>query len=212
MIDWIDKVFNGEESIGYNLFYLIILILVILIIYGLGSLILNTIVCSFLDLIKNYKERKYGYDYERNRRFELIEDKIEEIYQFPFKIPSLIYDKLTDKIPNSNLQKIGKLKGFVIWNIITIIIISFWYTSFDPINDFKLISNSTIVDGYITSSKQNSEIVEINDGRSTREEFTFTYNYKFETEEGINYTSSEEVRGKEPEEFYDLENNPLHLK
>lgn len=212
MTDWIDKLFNGDESIGFNIFYLILYLFIFLFISGWIWLILNTITGSILDFIKNIIERRYGYDYERNRKFERLEDKIEEIYQFPLNLPSLIYNKLTDDIPNRKLEKIKHFKGFVIWNIITIIIISFWYTSYDPINDFRLINNSIVVDGYITSSKQSSEIVEINDGRSTREEFTFTYNYEFESEEGISYKSSEEVNGKEPEEFYDLENNPIKVK
>ena len=212
MTNWIDKLFNGYESIGLNIFYLFLYLFIFLFISGWIWLILNTIIGSIVDFIKNIIDRRYGYDYERNRKFENIEDKIEKIYQLPLNLPSLIYDKLTDNIPNSKLKKIKHIKGFVIWNIITIIIISFWYTSYDPINDFRLINNSIIVDGYITSSKQSSEIVEINDGRSIREEFTFTYNYEFVSEDGISYTSTEEVKGKEPEEFYDLENNPLKVK
>jgi len=211
MFNWIDKLFNGEESIGLNLFYLILYLFIFLFISGWVWLILNTIISSILDFIKNITERRYGYDYDRNRKFENIEDKIEKIYQFPLNLPSIIYNKLTDNIPNGKLEKIKNLKGFVVWNIITIIIISLWYTSYDPINDFKLITNSKVVNGYITESKQSSEIVEINDGRSTREEFTFTYNYEFVSEDGISYKSSEEVKGKEPEEFYDLESNPLQV-
>ena len=46
-----------------------------------------------LESIKYIKEKVYGYDYDRNRKFEKIEDKFEVILKSPFKLKSIIYNK-----------------------------------------------------------------------------------------------------------------------
>ena len=212
MEEWIDKIFNGYDSFGGITLTIIIVIFSLIFVFGWIWLILDWISLFILETIKNIKEKFYGYDYDRNKRFEKIEDKIEDIFQSPFKIKSIIYKKIIHSFPNIKIEKRSKIKGFLIWNLITLLIISLWYSSYDPINNFKLITNSIVVDGYITKSIQSSEIEEINDGRTTREVFKFTYDYEFVSKEGITYKSNEEVKGKEPEDFYDLENNPIQVK
>ena len=211
MEEWIDKIFNGYDSFFGITLTIIIVIFSLIFFFGWIWLILYWVSLMILESIKYIKEKVYGYDYDRNRKFEKIEDKFEVILKSPFKLKSIIYNKFTQYTPNLKIEKINKIKGFLIWNIITIFIITMWYSSYDPINNFKLITNSIVVDGYITKSNESSEMIG-DDNSKIREVFKFTYDYEFVSEEGITYKSYEEGKGIKPEEFYDLEDNPIQVK
>ena len=211
MEEWIDKIFNGYDSFFGITLTIIIVIFSLIFFFGWIWLILYWVSLMILESIKYIKEKVYGYDYDRNRKFEKIEDKFEVILKSPFKLKSIIYNKFTQYTPNLKIEKINKIKGFLIWNIITIFIITMWYSFYDPINNFKLITNSIVVDGYITKSNESSEMIG-DDNSKIREVFKFTYDYEFVSEEGITYKSYGEGKGIKPEEFYDLEDNPIQVK
>lgn len=211
MEEWIDKIFNGYDSFFGITLTIIIVIFSLIFFFGWIWLILYWVSLMILESIKYIKEKVYGYDYDRNRKFEKIEDKIEVIFKSPSKLKSIICNKFTQYSPNMKIEKRNKLKRFLIWNIITIFIITMWYSSYDPINNFKLITNSIVVDGYITKSNESSEMIG-DDNSKIREVFKFTYDYEFVSEEGITYKSNEEGKGIKPEEFYNLEDNPIQVK
>ena len=75
-----------------------------------------------------------------------------------------------------------------------------------------LLTKGIEVEGVITKSKQESELVEINDGRSRREEFQFYYSYDYTTKDGNKFTNTENVQGIEPEEFSNLNEETIEVK
>jgi hypothetical protein len=124
----------------------------------------------------------------------------------------IISEKLSNLLKNETKNKIKDNKNFIQWFIGFIIIISIWINWNDPFNDFMLLTKGIEVEGIIINSKQESEIVEINNGRENREEFKFTYSYKYQTKDGNKYDGIEEVKGEQPEEFYSLEEEPIEVK
>lgn len=124
----------------------------------------------------------------------------------------IIIEKLSSLLNNETKNKIKDNKNFIQWFIGFIIIVSIWINWNDPFNDFMLLTKGIEVEGVIINSKQESEIVEINNGRENREEFKFTYSYKYQTLDGNIYDGIEEVKGEQPEEFYSLEEEPIEVK
>jgi hypothetical protein len=161
---------------------------------------------------KKIEENRYGYSVERDIKYERIENKIENLFQLPFYIPKIIGKSIKDLIKSKFKINFTKNKKVIYWNIGFIIILSIWVNSTDPFNDFMLLTKGIEVDGVITKSNQTSEVVEINDGRSKREEFKFSYTYDYTTKDRNTFTNTEEVNGKEPEEFFNLNEEPLNIK
>lgn len=124
----------------------------------------------------------------------------------------IISNKISGLLNNETRNKIKDNKKFIQWFIGFIIITSIWINWNDPFNDFMLLTKGIQVEGLITESKQESEIVEINDGRSRREEFKFVYSYKYQTIDGNIYEGIEEVKGEQPDEFYNLKEEPIEVK
>jgi hypothetical protein len=125
---------------------------------------------------------------------------------------NIIKEKISSKINKEIKNKYLQHKSIIQWFIGFIIITSIWINWTDPFTDFMLLTKGVDVEGIILTSKQESEIVEINDGRSRREEFKFTYTYKYQTKDGNIYDGIEEVKGEQPEEFYNLEEEPIEVK
>jgi len=138
--------------------------------------------------------------------------KIERILEILLLIPGIIIKYINEFIEKKLNVDLSKNKSIIQWFIGFIIITSLWINWTDPFNDFMLLTKGIEVDGIITKSKQESEIVEINDGRSRREEFNFTYSYDYETKERYTLTNTEEVKGEEPEEFSTLDEEPIEVK
>lgn len=209
MKEWLQGLSNYESFSGL-LFNIFIFIFTFLFVFTWVKLIIWFIVFSIFDKIKKYKNSKYGYDPIREKRYYKIENIIESINEFPFNI---FKEKITTNIISDELKlSYKRSKSFIIWFIGFLIITSIWINWNDPFNDFMLLTKGIQVDGLITESKQESEIVEINDGRSRREEFKFVYSYKYQTQDGNIYDGKEEVKGEQPEEFYSLEEEPIEVK
>ncbi len=67
------------------------------------------------------------------------------------------------------------------------------------------------IEGIIINSKQESEIV-TDDRNKFGEVFKYTYKYKYQTKDENIYDGIEEVNGEQPEEFYNLEEEPIEVK
>lgn len=212
MEKWLHRMMFEYDSFGGLIFNYCIILFVFLFSWFWISMILNVIISSIIEHKKKREELKYGYNVKRDLEYEKIIGTIENIFQIPFYIPRFI-KKYFKKIIYSKLDiDVTKHKKIIYWNIGIIIIVSIWINYTDPFNDFMLLTKGVEVDGVITKSKQESEIVEINDGRSRREEFNYTYSYDYETRERYTFTNTEEVNGEEPEEFSNLNEEPIEVK
>ena len=212
MKDWLHKMIFEYDSFGELIFNYCAILFVFLFSWFWISMILNLIVSSFLEHKKKRDEIKYGYNIKRDLKYEKKAETIEYIFQIPFYIPRIILNNIKEIISPKLDIDISKYKNIIQWNLGIIAIVSIWINWTDPFNDFMLLTKGIETDGVITKSNQESEIVEINDGRSTREEFNFEYFYDYETKEKYTLTNTEVVNGKEPEEFLSLAESPIKVK
>jgi len=212
MKDWLYRMMFEYDSFGGLIINYCIILFVFSFSWFWFSMIFNLIISSILEHKKKRDEIKYGYNIKRDLKYKKIVETIEKIFELPFYIPIIIL-KYIKEIIHSKLEiDLTKHKKIINWNIGIIIIVSIWINWTDPFNDFMLLTKGIEVEGVITKSKQESEIVEINDGRSRREEFKFTYSYDYETKERYTLTNTEEVNGEEPEEFLNLDEDPIIVK
>lgn len=96
------------------------------------------------------------------------------------------------------------LKRIIYWFITTIIIFSYWYSSYDPINDRELLLYSKIVNGKITQIDKSYEWEESFDGRKNDKVDFYTYSYSFITSNGVKYNSNCKVMKRLPKELMDF--------
>lgn len=212
MKNWLHRMLFEYDSFGGLIFNYFIILFVFMFCWFWISMILNVLIYSIIEKKKKKEESKNGYDVKRDLKYDKIYEKIQGILEIPLFIPGLTIKFLIGFIQNKLNLDLTKNKSFIQWFIGFIIITSIWINWNDPFTDFMLLTKGKIVDGYIINSKQESEIVEINDGRSEREKFTYTYQYTFQTSDGNNYTNEETVNGLEPEEFTNLEETSLPVK
>jgi hypothetical protein len=212
MKNWLNRLMFEYDSFGGLIFNYCIILFVLLFSWFWITMILNVIISSLIEFKKKREERKYGYNVKRDIEYDKIEEMFENLFQLPFNL----YQKIGNFLKN-NIQKklnldLTKNKLLIQWFLGFIIITSIWINWNDPFNEFMLITKGIEVNGVITKSKQESEIIEINDGRSKKEELKFTYSYDFETKERYTFTNTEVVNGEEPEEFSNLDEEPIEVK
>ena len=211
MKEWLHSLLFEYDSFGGMIYNYFIILIVYLFCWLWISMILNVIISSLIDFKKRREEIKYGYNVKRDIKYDEIKKNV-EIFLELLNVYQLIGNFLKFIIQNKLKLELNRNKKSIQWFIGFVIITSIWINWTDPFNDFMLITNGIEVDGEITKSKQESEIVEINDGRSNREELKFTYSYDFETKERYTFSNTEEVNGEEPEEFSILEEEPIEVK
>ena len=212
MKDWLYRMMFEYDSFGGLIFNYFIILFVFMFCWLWISMILNSIIYSIIEEKERKEEDKNGYNLKRDLKYDKLYEKIEGIVKIPLLIPGIIIRYISEFIEKKLNVDLSKYKLLIQWFIGCLIITSIWINSTDPFNDFMLITKGIEVEGVITKSKQESEIVEINDGRSRREEFKFTYFYDYETKERYTLTNTEEVNGKEPEEFLYIEEDPIKVK
>jgi hypothetical protein len=212
MKEWIHRLLFEYDSFGGLIFNYFIILFVFMFCWLWISMILNSIIYSIIEKNKEKEEGKNGYNVRRDLKYDKLYKKIEGILEIPLLIPVIIIKYIKEFIEKKLNVDLSKNKSLIQWFIGFIIITSIWINWTDPFNDFMLLTKGIEVEGVITKSKQESEIVEINDGRSRREEFKFTYSYDYETKERYTLTNTEEVNGEEPEEFLNLDEDPIKVK
>jgi hypothetical protein len=212
MKEWLHSLLFEYDSFGGMIFNYFIILFVYLFCWFWISMILNVIISSLIDFKKKREEIKYGYNVKRDIKYDNLYKKIEGIIEIPLLFPGMIIKYIQELIEDKLNVDLKKNKLLIQWFIGFIIITSVWINWTDPFNDFMLLTKGIEVDGKITKSKQESEIVENNDGRSRSKEFNFIYSYDYETKERYTLTNTEEVKGEEPEEFYTLEDEPIEVK
>lgn len=184
--DWFNRVFYSNELLGDRIFNILLGIIgilflsgwILLILYWIGLLVKNIIkkVFSFF----GYSD----YDFERNVD-NLIKSFKGIINLFLKFIPeSVRFLFIDNKRFFSYLVLI--LLGFLTPFFVAII----WFTSSNsPINDYLLITNSKIVDGYINKVEEGSYDFEINDRGDVESSDFYSYNYYFKLPDGNVYKS-----------------------
>jgi hypothetical protein len=166
---------------------------------------------SLIDCIEKYKEKKYGYDFEREIWYQNLKEKLEYYYQLPRNLASKSKIKIFNLLPEDIRRIYSNNKELFNWFLGSVIIFSVWFNYNDPFNDFMLVTKGVSVNGFITESEEESELVEYNDGRSFRQEHSYRYTYSYITKENNRYFSQEVVKGVQPQRFSYLDESPLQV-
>lgn len=211
MKEWLHNLLFEYDSFGGMIFNYFFILFVYLFCWFWISMILNVIISSLIDFKKKREEIKYGYNVKRDIKYDKIKKNVEYFLEL-LNVYQLIGNLIKNIIQKKLKLDISKNKILIQWFIGFIIITSVWINWTDPFNDFMLLTKGIEVDGKITKSKQESEIVENNDGRSRSEEFNFIYSYDYETNERYTLTNTEEVKGVEPEEFSNINEEPIEVR
>jgi len=81
----------------------------------------------------------------------------------------------------------------------------------NPINEFRLITNGKIANGYVTSAEESSEYVEQNEGRTGGMAYQFYYKYYFNLPDGKRIYDSAIAGGALPEDLCCLKDEPYEV-
>lgn len=202
MKDWFYRTFFANEPLGDKILSVLIGIFAIIFVCGWAILILWFIMHSIFDFLK-WTRRKDGIpNFEFEDKMDSIEEKIGNIFKLPLKlIPDSVdtffyYNRIKLKFAKSIL--IGftiPIAAFLIWMV----------SSSSPVNDFNLITKSSIAKGQITSTQQETDVVETNDGRTSEQIYFYDYDYSFVLPNGKIITARGSEPGEIPEHLMDLD-------
>jgi hypothetical protein len=104
------------------------------------------------------------------------------------------------------MVKFKLIKDIIIGLAIPIAALTFWIVSPpNPMNDFRLITNSKIANGQITEAKVAEELVEANDGRTGKLAYYYGYKYDFVLPSEESITSWGKEDGDIPEHLANLQ-------
>jgi hypothetical protein len=110
-------------------------------------------------------------------------------------------------------EKLSLIKSIMIGVAIPTIPIFIWLvSSFSPINDYLLITNSTTTNGTITKAEEFIDVAENNDGRTSEHYYYYVFDYSFNLPNGIKIESSGQEYGTLPDYLSDLSNNPYQVE
>ncbi len=200
MKEWFNRTFFADEPLGDKILSILIGIFAIIFVCGWVIFIFWFILHSFFDFLK-WTKRKDGFpNYEFEDKIDSIEEKIGNVFKFPLK---LIPDSV-DTFFYNNKAKLNLYKSVGIGISIPIIAFLIWLvSSSSPINDFLLITKSSTAKGNITKAKEGTDVVEENDGRTSRQVYFYDYDYSFSLPSG----KVIETYGSEPGQLPDYLTN-----
>jgi hypothetical protein len=181
MKEWFNRAFFADEPLGDKILSILIGVFAILFVCGWAIVILWFILHSFFDFLKWTRKRDGIPNYEFEDKIDSIEEKIGNVFKLPLKlIPNSI-----DTFFYSNKVKISFYKSVAVGISIPIAAFLIWLVSTSsPINDFLLITKSTTTKGYITTAKEETDVVEENDGRTSHLVYYYDYDYNFSLQSG----------------------------
>lgn len=175
MKEWFNNLFLTDEALGDKILNILFGIFIIIFISGWAILIFWFIFHLIIDFLKWTREKIGIPNYRFIYKLISIEDKMENIFKLQLKI---IPDSFNLSLYNK--AKVSFYKSIGIGISIPVIASIIWLvSSFSPINDFLLITKSNSAKGFITEAREETEVVEYNDGRSTNLVYYYNYNYNF---------------------------------
>lgn len=203
MKEWFNRMFFSVEPLGDKILSILIGIFAIVFVLGWAFVLLFFVLNSILDFVK-WINRKLGYsNYALEDKLDLISERMEKVVRSPLK---LIPDSV-DSFFYYNKMKLRFFKSIGIGISIPIIAILIWLvSSSSPINDFWLITKSTIAKGYIIKAEEGTEVVESNEGRSSEVVYFYDYEYRFTLPSGKTMNAYGSEAGELPENLMNLEN------
>lgn len=203
MKEWFNRMFLSDELLGDKILSILIGIFAIVFVLGWAFILLFFGLHSILDFIK-WINRKLGYsNYALEDKLDSISERMGKVFRLPLKlIPNSVYSFFY-----YNQTKIRFFKSIAIGISIPIIaFLVYLFSSSSPINDFWLITKSTTAIGYITKAEAGTDVVETNDGRSSKEVYFYNYDYSFTLPSGTIVNAYGSEAGELPENLVNLEN------
>jgi hypothetical protein len=176
MNEWLHRMILTEEPLGEKIFHILIVIFAFLFVFFWVWMIINLVLNWIIDFIKWVIKKRGRYNSDVDYKIFLIEEKVEKIFQAPFKTNS----DASTVLNSSNKRKLHLIKSIIIGLAIPIVGVWIWYAASDnPVNEYLLITKSKTTNGFITKADEQDDIVETNDGRSSEQVFYYYYEYKF---------------------------------
>jgi hypothetical protein len=124
-------------------------------------------------------------------------------------ILNFIINLLLDYISEKKRIQVKLIRSISIGLSIPVVGVWLWYSSYNnPFNEFKLIINSRTAVGYINKAGQTSDIVEYNNDRSSKEVYSYYYEFSFYDTNGRAFTGFGTENGFIPEYLEDLNIRP----
>lgn len=206
---WLERMLFSNETVGEKIFSVAIVVFAFLFAFFWMWLILNFILNSILAGIKWLHEKRKGYDPDFEYKIYLAEEKLEQVFQVPYRVAPNIFKRFNLK----SQININLIKSILLGIAIPVIGVWIWYVSSDnPLNEYLLITKSQTVNGQITEVQEYDEIVEYNDGRSAGQAFYFEYKYNFRLANGLTIGGVGREDGTLPEYLRDVAENPYQTK
>lgn len=208
MKEWFNRMFLSDEPLGDKILSILIGIFAILFVCGWAILILWFVMHSIFDFLKWTRKKDGIPDFDFEDKIDSIEEKIGNIFKLPLK---LIPDSV-DTFFYSNRSKVKLVKSILVGISIPIAAFLIWLvSSSSPINDFNLITKSSIAKGQITSAKEETDVVETNDGRTSEQIYFYDYDYNFVLPNGKIIAAWGSEPGEIPEHLIDM-NEPFPVQ
>jgi len=127
-------------------------------------------------------------------------------------ILNFIINLLLDSISEKKRIQVNLIRSVSIGLAIPIVGVWLWYSSYNnPFNELKLIINSKAAVGYINKAEQTSDIVEYNNDRSSKEVYSYYYEFSFYDTNGRAFTGFGTENGFIPEYLEDLNSRPYQV-
>lgn len=124
-------------------------------------------------------------------------------------ILNLIINRIFKRLGDEKRIKLTFAKSILFGLAIPIGGIWLWFSSNNnPINEYRLTTNSTPANGYINKVEDDSEIIEYNDSRSVDVAYYYIYEFTFKLPNGKIIKGIGKEYGDIPEYLEDIENNP----
>jgi hypothetical protein len=130
-------------------------------------------------------------------------------------VAALIFNKLVNRLINrlgdEKRIKLSFSKS-IFWGIaIPIVGIWMWFSSYNPINEYKLITNASTANGSIIKVEQESDVVEYNNDRSAGIVYFYYYEFTFGLPNGKTIQGWGKENGEIPSFLRDVENIPYQV-
>jgi hypothetical protein len=125
---------------------------------------------------------------------------------------NFIISRLLDGISEKKRIQVKLVRSISIGLAIPVLGLWMWFSSYNnPFNEFKLITNSRTAVGYINKAGQTSDIVEYNNDRSSKEVYSYNYEFSFHDSNGRAFIGFGTENGFIPEYLDDLDIRPYQV-
>ena len=121
------------------------------------------------------------------------------------KVVNIILDQLGDK---KRIQ--FRFINSIFWGVaIPTVGMWMWFSSYDnPFNEYKLITNCSTANGFITKVEKESDVVEYNDSRSSAVVYFYYYEFNFKLPNGRIIESCGKENGDIPDHLTNVDSEP----